>query len=687
MKKLISKILLSLALSFIISCHGGTALNDGNYQSWTGDKDYVSPNNVSAEAAENQSTGLDSKWWKESSFYHIWVKSFNDSDGDGIGDLKGIEEKLDYIQNNVGCNAIWLSPIFECYGKGSNMHGYDTTDYYSINEKFGTEADLISLINTVHARGMQIIFDFVPNHTSYEHTWFTDSLNYGTKRDWYVWSTTTPTIYNGMSNTYWYYWNNNTSGPFSYGAFGGGMPDLNYYNYEVREEMKNVARYWLNKGFDGLRLDGARYLMEAGSQGCDTDISHKWYKELRAELDKYSSPKFMICESWVTNNRSCLNSYLGNDDEFHMALDFDQGTRCITSIYNGTKEDSNLFIKNHSENTAYGVFLGNHDEYAVYTNGTKLTSAYKSGTNYIRFGQALKGDRKQINQSLALSILRPNVPFIYYGNEFGMKELATGGDMRARGPMKWEQAEEQITNPVSSLNATSAFNKLRSLYPDLFAYGSLTEISSTATNAIAYTLKKNDKSLLIVLNLSNNAKQTLKLTNLEDENLSNAKIIIGSTSAPALETNADGKVLVKELGPRAIRVYDLTGAYSGEVLFNDDDYNEAYEAENDTSSEPVISSQMFLKGSMLNSWGGSQQMTKNTENGDTIWKCTISLYAGTYEFKFADTSDWSGSDWGKGLTLSGGIQEGNGTNLKFTASSTKNYTFIFNQTQLSATIE
>ena len=190
-----------LFLISLISCNPTTSRGN-SYQQFIGNKDYVSPKNVSQEQAENQSTELDSKWWKESSFYHIWVKSFNDSDGDGIGDLKGIEQKLDYIQDNVGCNAIWLSPIFDCSGKGSNMHGYDTTDYYAVNPKFGDESDLISLINAVHDRKMQIIFDFVPNHTSYEHPWFTDSLNYGTKRDWYVWCTTTPVIYNGMSNSY-----------------------------------------------------------------------------------------------------------------------------------------------------------------------------------------------------------------------------------------------------------------------------------------------------------------------------------------------------------------------------------------------------------------------------------------------------------------------------------------------------
>ena len=672
-----------LFLISLISCNP-TSSNNNNYQKFIGNKDYVSPKNVSQEQAENQSTGLDSKWWKESSFYHIWVKSFNDSDGDEIGDLKGIEQKLDYIQNNVGCNAIWLSPIFECAGKGGIMHGYDTTNYYSVNSSFGTEDDLINLIKAVHLRGMQIIFDFVPNHTSYEHPWFTNSLDYGTKRDWYVWSTTTPYINNGMTNTYWYYWNNNSDGPYSYGAFNGGMPDLNYYNYEVREEMKNVARYWLNKGFDGLRLDGARYLMEEGSQGCDTELSHEWYKELRKELDKYSSPKFMICESWVTKNRNCLNSYLGNDDEFHMALDFDQGTRCITSVYNGKKEDSYLFQENFSSNTAYGVFLGNHDEYAVYTNGTKLSSTYHEYTNYIRFGQALKGDRKQINQSLALSIIRPNVPFIYYGNEFGMKELAAGGDMRARGPMKWEQAEEQAASAVSSLNFTKAANALRKLYPKTFAYGNLTEFKMNYNAGLGYRIKGDDGDLLIVLHLGNSKRQTATFTS--DISIDNATLIIGNTSAPVL-SKTDSTITVSELGPRAIRVYDLTGTYTGEVLFNDDDYNESYSPKNDTSSEPVISSKMYLRGDM-NSWS-SKEMTKYIEDSNTIWECTIYLNAGTYEFKFADTDDWTGSDWGATLSVSGGITKSSSSyeNLSYTASSAGSYTFIFNQTQLSATVD
>ena len=127
---------------------------------------------------ENQSDSLSDAWWRESSFYHIWVKAFADSDGDGCGDFKGIENKLSYIQDTLGCDAIWLSPIFDCSSKGKaetyNMHGYDTTDYYAVNSYFGTESDLTSLIEACHDRGIKIIFDFVPNHTSKNHQWFKD---------------------------------------------------------------------------------------------------------------------------------------------------------------------------------------------------------------------------------------------------------------------------------------------------------------------------------------------------------------------------------------------------------------------------------------------------------------------------------------------------------------------------------
>ena len=180
-------VLLSAVL-FASCSNGSSSGNDDSsfpeqLLSYVGDETYKSPKNTSVEDAENQSYGLKDGWWNDTAFYHIWVKSFCDYDGDGCGDFKGIESKLDYIKNDLGCDGIWLSPIFECDYKSKspsgNMHGYDVKDYYAVNNYFGTEDDLLSLINACHEQGIKIIFDFVPNHTGKGNAWFTDSCEGG----------------------------------------------------------------------------------------------------------------------------------------------------------------------------------------------------------------------------------------------------------------------------------------------------------------------------------------------------------------------------------------------------------------------------------------------------------------------------------------------------------------------------
>lgn len=322
------------------SCKNGSDSDGGNpdfpenLAEYVGNENYKSPKNVeiSAEAAENQSDGLKGDWWRETSFYHIWVKSFADSDGDGCGDFKGIESKLDYIKNDLGCSGIWLSPIFECdyksKSKRENMHGYDVKDYYAVNSCFGTEEDLISLINACHEKDIKIIFDFVPNHTGKGNTWFTDSCSgKNGKKDWYLWSDTKLSWNPGMGSSET--WHKNPGGnDYYYAAFWEGQPDLNFRNWEVREEMKNVVRYWLNKGFDGLRVDAVLYLIETNGSKYDTDETHGWFGELRSEvIDAYKgiSPKFMTCEAWITGDRPRLEKYFGTDGnpEFNMVFDFD----------------------------------------------------------------------------------------------------------------------------------------------------------------------------------------------------------------------------------------------------------------------------------------------------------------------------------------------------------------------------
>lgn len=340
-----------LCVFLTVSCGGGS---ESAIETWTGNRDYVSPKHTLASEAKNQSEGLEDKWWESTTFYHIWVRSFYDGDGDDCGDLKGITQSLDYIYA-VGFRGIWLSPIFECDFKGVdiNMHGYDVSDYYAVNSLFGTEQDVIDLINACHEKDIKVIFDFVPNHSGKGNQWFKDSIaNKDGKRDWYVWNSTVLNWNTGMSLSGWtrngneYYWH----------AFADSQPDLNFRNYEVREEMKNVVRYWLNRGFDGLRIDAVRYLIENDSVQVDTAESIDFFKELRTELDQYDSPKFMTFEAWITNDRKTLNTYFGSQSEpaANMLLDFDQGSGIVSAI-NASKPSAlkNTFFT--SENNGGGM--------------------------------------------------------------------------------------------------------------------------------------------------------------------------------------------------------------------------------------------------------------------------------------------------------------------------------------------
>lgn len=601
---------------------------------FSGDENYVSANNVSASDAENQSTGLEADWWKKTSFYHVWVRSFSDSDGDGCGDLNGVKQKLDYIQNEIGCDGIWLSPIFECNykTKTGNMHGYDTTDYYAVNDFFGTEADLISLINAAHERGMKVIFDYVPNHTSSSNDWFKDSVaEQNGKKDWFMWNTTQLNWDNSMGTGHWYNIQVNGSNKYYYGAFGSGMPDFNFRNYEVREEMKNVARYWLNKGFDGIRVDAARYLIEDDGKYYDTEGSHTWFKELRKELDKYASPKFMMCEVWGPSHE-VEEKYLGNgSDEFHMTLDFHQGTDCITSVSNKINNFKNTMLPNKSETTGFATFMVNHDLYNA------------------RIATTFKGDQKLQKLATALSLLRPTVPVIYYGTEVGLKNTFSSGDSALRGDFDWSLAEEQMTTEKSLLKLNHAINSLRKTYASAFANATVKHLTASDSATAAYIISgKNDSTnLLCVYNLS---EKSCDSANFSDcHTFSSASCIMGDTAAPALSLSGT-TVSVKNIAPYSFRVYALDATETN--IWDDEEYkvNYSYTAAND---EPYVHKNytvMYIRGDM-NGWGGTLM---NLNSDGKTFSCTTtftnssnpSAATVTLGFKFCESdSSWDLS-WG-----------------------------------------
>ncbi len=510
---------------------------------WVGDQNYLSPRHTPVATAElrNQLSGLTEDWYKDASFYHLWVKSFNDYDGDGVGDFRGITAKLDYIKNDLGCDAIWLSPIFDAAGKGTavtyNMHGYDTTDYYAVNDFFGNEEHLETLIAEAHKRGIKLIFDFVPNHTSNRHPWFINSSHKQDNKDsWYLWSYE-KLPWKPMGSTSTWHFNNDRQMNY-YGAFWSGMPDLNFRNYEVREELKNVVRYWLNKGFDGVRIDAVRYLLE--DQGALTQADRPgtfdWFSELRTEvIDQYTAlghPKFIVGEAWVGGNRTLLKQYFGSAEKpaFHMLFDFDFTTKVSQAVRLRSKGLFNM----DAAPGAWGVFLSNHDNLSN-----------RPGTVY--------GSPADLRLASALSLLVPATPFIYYGNEVGQPDQPNlgGQDIRLRYPLKWDLVESQKADPASLLNLHKALNKARSLYPALRRGElKLLDVSAEYPDVAVWSLSAGGQTVVCLVNLGTGSFDSAVVKLPADLSGNASSLILGSGQA----TIASGELTVTNLPSKAFKV-------------------------------------------------------------------------------------------------------------------------------------
>jgi len=258
-----------------------------------------------------RAAALSAEWWNGAVVYEVFVRSFRDSDGDGKGDLAGLISKLDYLNDgdpatatDLGIDAIWLMPIHP----SPSYHGYDVTDYDGVNPDYGSSATMDTLIAECHKRGIKVILDFVPNHTSIQHPWFVDSATSVTSshRDWYVWTPTNPgwTQPWGTGPT-WYQVSG--SGPWYYVVFWSGMPDLNWRNAAVRAEMDGIAGHWLTRGVDGFRLDAVRYLIEEGpGLQQDRPETHTCLGNWTAGVLAANPHAMVVGESWADCDRASV---------------------------------------------------------------------------------------------------------------------------------------------------------------------------------------------------------------------------------------------------------------------------------------------------------------------------------------------------------------------------------------------
>ena len=350
-------------------------------------------------------------WWNDSVFYEIFVRSFYDSNGDGIGDFNGLTSKLDYLNDgdpstttDLGINALWLMPI----NASPSYHGYDVTDYYSVNSDFGSMDDFKKLLSEAHKRGIRVIIDWVLNHTSSRNAWFDAARDpQSPYRNWYIWSPTRPAAAG---------WNAGGGGEYYYGLFSPAMPDLNYRNPKVVAEMKNVMRFWLKEvGVDGFRLDAAKHIIEDGSTIENTPETHTFYKDLRKYYKSVNPQAMTVGEVW--NDSNTVQTYL-NGDELDLAFDFDLGKNLLFSAGTNTpKYAVDAFRKDLSifRPGQFATFLTNHDQ--------------------DRSMSILNDNVDAAKNAAMLFLTAPGVPFIYYGEEIGM--LGKKPDEDIRRPLQW----------------------------------------------------------------------------------------------------------------------------------------------------------------------------------------------------------------------------------------------------------
>lgn len=453
-------------------------------------------------------------WWNETVFYEIFVRSFADSDGNGIGDLRGIIGKLDYLNDgnpnsttDLGVGAIWLMPIFP----SPSYHGYDVVDFKSVHPAYGTLEDFRELVYEAHRRGIRVILDLPLNHTSKEHVWFREASKGPSNnlRNFYVWQPTQPRWTSPWGSPVWY-----SSGPdFYYALFWSGMPDLNYNSPDVVFTMKEVIRFWLqDMDVDGFRLDGVKHLVEEGPIQEHTESTHDLLRRAHIYYKSVKPDAMTVGEIWDAPEK--IVPYVGR--EVDMGLEFTTAEAMLQAALEGRRtpvETAHARIVNVYPQNQYGTFLSNHDQ-----NRTR---------------SVLGDDLNRTRSAATLLLTGPGVPFVYYGEEVG--QGGTKPDENLRTPMQWSgerfagftrgfapwapaQADHHSYNvalmnsdPGSLLNHYRKLIHLRNRYNALHG-GDWTPVACTDDRVYSFLRRDNGQNVLVVVNLSDERISKYSLT-------------------------------------------------------------------------------------------------------------------------------------------------------------------------------
>ncbi|MDT0270312.1 maltose alpha-D-glucosyltransferase [Streptomyces sp. DSM 44915] len=416
---------------------------------------------VVAEAPRARPAAEEPGWYRRAVFYEVLVRSFRDSDGDGVGDLRGLTERLDYLAW-LGVDCLWLPPF---YASPLRDGGYDISDYRAVLPEFGTIDDFAALLDAAHARGMRVITDLVMNHTSDAHPWFQESRRDpdGRYGDFYVWADDDSAyrdariIFVDTETSNWSF--DPVRGQYYWHRFFSHQPDLNYENPRVHDAMLDALRFWLDLGIDGFRLDAVPYLFEEEGTDCENlPRTHAFLKTVRKIIDDEYPGRVLLAEAnqWPSD----AVAYFGGDpqlpdvpgDECHMSFHFPLMPRVFMALAQETAApvvDILATTPAIPADCQWGIFLRNHDELSLemvtdeeraYLYGRYAPEPRMRANIGIRrrLAPLLDGDRDQLELATALLLSLPGSPVLYYGDEIGMGDNIWLADRDAvRTPMQW----------------------------------------------------------------------------------------------------------------------------------------------------------------------------------------------------------------------------------------------------------
>jgi glycosidase len=523
---------------------------------------------ASAAAGQEPDSPSTADWKRGAVCYEIFVRSFYDSDGDGIGDLHGLIEKLDYINDgtpdagaDLGARCIWLMPI----ASSPSYHGYDATDYYRVDPEYGTNDDFRRLIAEAHRRGIRVLVDMVLNHASSEHPFFKHALQHADSpyRDWFRWSAADPGTQGPWGQVVWH--RSPVRDEYYYGIFWHGMPDLNYENAAVRAEAKRIATFWLDSlGADGFRLDAIPYLVEEGGRLAHTPGTHVFLRDYAAHVRTVAPDAFTVGEVW--DSVQAMLPYYPDQLDAHFA--FAASDAILRAVASGSADAlfaPYLQLQSRLPHERWAPFLRNHDQTRTLT--------------------ALGGDIARAKLAATLLLTLPGLPFVYYGEEIGM----TGDkpDPRLRTPMHWTRApaagfttgvpweplqpdsftanvEVQARDPGSLLHLYRHLIQLRGGSPAL-SRGELVPLNASDHAAAAYLRRAGDSAVLVVANLGSAPLSGVTVSSagrVLPPGTHATRDLLNGSSGPPVRVDGSGRlgsVALPPLGAAEVRVFLLLG--------------------------------------------------------------------------------------------------------------------------------